>query len=188
MDIRERIIKACRDLAGEQGLRHFTMDELAQRAGVSKRTVYRYFDSKQAIIEASLGQFMVGAAARIEDLLSQSEHPSVLFESLLNCLSSQGQFIINPSTLSDLRLYYPQLWDKIDAFRIKQLREILDQIMTAHPNYLQNIDPRILSNVIIAAIQNVVNPTFILENNLTFEETARQLSLILTALFTPKYK
>ena len=85
-------------------------------------------------------------------------------------------------------MYYPQLWDKIDAFRIKQLHEILDQIMTAHPNYLQNIDPRILSTVIIAAIQNVVNPTFILENNLTFEETARQLSLILTALFTPKYK
>lgn len=54
MDIRERIIKACRDLAVEQGLRGFTMDELAQRAGLSKRTVYRYFDSKQAIIQASL--------------------------------------------------------------------------------------------------------------------------------------
>ena len=186
MDIRERIIKACRDLAVEQGLRGFTMDELAH--GVSKRTVYRYFDSKESIIEASLDQFVSGATARVEDLLSRSEHPSVFFESLLNYLSSQGQFIINPSALSDLRLYYPQLWDKIDAFRIKQLRKVLDQLMTTHPTYLQNIDHCILNAVIVAAIQNVLNPTFILENNLTFEETARQLSLILTALFTPKYK
>ena len=73
MDIRERIIKACRDLAVEQGLRHFTMDELAQRAGVSKRTVYRYFDSKESIIEASLEQFMSEAATRAEDLLAQNK-------------------------------------------------------------------------------------------------------------------
>jgi hypothetical protein len=55
--------------------------------------------------------------------------------------------------------------------------------MTPYPTRLQNIDPLILSTVIVAAIQNVLNPTFILENNLTFEETAQQLSLILTALF-----
>nr|AIE77266.1 HTH-type transcriptional regulator YvaF [uncultured bacterium pBIO2079] len=183
MDIRERIVKACRDLAAEQGLQGFTMDELAQRAGVSKRTVYRYFDSKESIIEASLEQFMSEAATRAEDLLAQNKQPAVFIQNGLNYLSSQGQFIINPSTLSDLRLYYPQLWDKIDDFRIKQLRKVLDQIMTTHPTYLQNIDPSILSTVIVAAIQNVLNPTFILENNLTFEETARQLSLILTALF-----
>ncbi|HBQ26466.1 MAG TPA: hypothetical protein DD791_08745 [Syntrophomonas sp.] len=183
MDIRDRILKACRDLAVKQGLRGFTMDELAQRAGVSKRTVYRYFDSKESIIEASLDQFMLGATARVEDLLSRSEHPSVFFKSLLNYLSSQGQFIINPSTLGDLRFYYPQLWDKIDSFRIKQIRKVLNHLMTPYPTRLQNIDPLILSTVIVAAIQNVLNPTFILENNLTFEETARQLSLILTALF-----
>jgi AcrR family transcriptional regulator len=188
MDIRERIIKACRDLAAEQGLRGFTMDELAQRAGVSKRTVYRYFDSKENIIEASLDQFMSETAARVEDLLAQNKQPAVFIQSLLNYLFSQSQFIINPSTLNDLRLYYPQLWDKIDAFSIKQLRKVLSYLITTYPTRMQNIDPRILSTVIVATIQNVLNPTFILENNLTFEETARQLSLILTALFTHEYK
>jgi AcrR family transcriptional regulator len=188
MDIRKRIMKSCRDLAAEQGLRRFTMDELAQRAGVSKRTVYRYFDSKENIIETSLDQFMLETAARVEDLLAQNEQPDVFIQNLLNYLFSQTQFIINPSTLNDLQLYYPHLWDKIDAFRIKQLHKVLDHIMSTHPIYLQNIDPRILSTVIVAAIQNILNPTFILENNLTFEETARQLSLILTALFIPKYK
>jgi AcrR family transcriptional regulator len=95
IDIRERIVKACRDLAAEQGLRRFTMDELAQRAGVSKRTVYRYFDSKESIIEASLEQFMSEAAARVEDLLAQNEQPAVFIQSMLNYLFSQTQFIIN---------------------------------------------------------------------------------------------
>jgi hypothetical protein len=56
--------------------------------------------------------------------------------------------------------------------------------MAANPSLLQDIDPRVLTAVLTAVIQNVLNPDFILENNLTFEETARQLSLIFSTFFT----
>jgi hypothetical protein len=36
--------------------------------------------------------------------------------------------------------------------------------------------------VILASIQAVLNPDFVLANNLTFEETARQLSKLLLSL------
>ena len=43
MGIRERIIRACQELSVNRGLSGVTMDEVVAHAGVSKRTVYRYF-------------------------------------------------------------------------------------------------------------------------------------------------
>lgn len=62
MEIRERIIAAYSELARLQGFHAVTMDELAVRARVSKRTIYRYFRSKVEIIEATLDAFMAEIA------------------------------------------------------------------------------------------------------------------------------
>lgn len=186
MDIRSRIIKACRELALKHGLHGFTMDSLALQAGVSKRTVYRYFDSKANVIEATLDDFMQSAAAEVQLILAREQNPAAYFNALLNYLFTRGQFLINPSTMNYLRIYYPHLWNKIDAFRLSQLRSVLDQLIANNPSLWHDIDPRVLAAVLAAVIQNVLNPDFILENNLTFEETARQLSLIFSTFLTPQ--
>ncbi len=50
--ISERILDAALALAAASGLRHLTMHDVAQRAGVGRMTVYRRFASKPALIEA----------------------------------------------------------------------------------------------------------------------------------------
>jgi Transcriptional regulator len=46
------ITRAARELAADKGYDEFTLDELAERAGVSRRTLFNYFDGK---LEATLG-------------------------------------------------------------------------------------------------------------------------------------
>ncbi len=48
----ERILDAALELAAASGLRHLTMDEVAQRAGVGRMTVYRRFGGKAALVDA----------------------------------------------------------------------------------------------------------------------------------------
>ncbi|WP_265442921.1 helix-turn-helix domain-containing protein [Flexivirga meconopsidis] len=47
-----RITRAAQRLAVEKGYDEFTLDELAQRAEVSRRTLFNYFDGK---LEATIG-------------------------------------------------------------------------------------------------------------------------------------
>jgi len=47
-----RITSAAQQLAVEKGYDEFTLDELAERAGVSRRTLFNYFDGK---LEATIG-------------------------------------------------------------------------------------------------------------------------------------
>jgi AcrR family transcriptional regulator len=49
---RDKILEAARYCYGKQGIAGTTLDDIAKRAKITRRTVYRYFDNKKAIIQA----------------------------------------------------------------------------------------------------------------------------------------
>lgn len=53
---RERILKAAAHLFYLEGIRAVSVDAIAERAGVTKKTLYYHFDSKDEVIAAYLGQ------------------------------------------------------------------------------------------------------------------------------------
>ncbi|HEV3452605.1 MAG TPA: helix-turn-helix domain-containing protein, partial [Acidimicrobiia bacterium] len=59
----ERLVVAARDLANETGSASFTVAQVAARAGVSLKVVYRYFASKDDLLVALLEEdSRIGAA------------------------------------------------------------------------------------------------------------------------------
>jgi AcrR family transcriptional regulator len=53
-ETRERILKAAGQLFYRDGIRPVAMDLIAETAGVTKRTLYYHFDSKEALVVACL--------------------------------------------------------------------------------------------------------------------------------------
>ena len=69
----ESILAATLELAGEVGIKGMSMDELAQRAGVSKATIYRRWPSKEILVLQALQSAMqplddVDTGELVEDL------------------------------------------------------------------------------------------------------------------------
>jgi AcrR family transcriptional regulator len=187
LKIRDRIIQACTELIAQRGLKSFTVDELAAQAGISKRTLYRYFPSKEAVIQAVLNRFMEETAQHIDNVLAKEKNPVNIMHSVIQYLTGKARFLNNSQVLSDFRQYYPYLWQQIDDFRTQKMGSVLQMIITDNPNSLvQNMDPRIMIQVVLASVQSVANPEFILKNNLTFEEVLRQLSYLLSSLLFTK--
>ena len=56
-DPRERIIRAAGPMLVSEGYRGLSMDALAARIGMSKRTIYQHFDSKDALVLAAVEDF-----------------------------------------------------------------------------------------------------------------------------------
>ena len=50
----ERIVNAALDLVLAQGVKKTSLEEVAQRAGVTRVTVYRYFRDKKGLVRASV--------------------------------------------------------------------------------------------------------------------------------------
>lgn len=180
----ERILHACQQLILEYGYRNFSMDQLAKQAGVSKRTLYRYFPSKDAVIEACVDFFMQSMVVSVDNILQQERDPSKLVNLAFANLMAQGSFTLNQRSMNELRHYYPHLWTKIDQFRQERIRYVFSSLSSVNNHSLFNdVDPRIALSVILASIQAVLNPDFILDNGFTFQEAAQQLSKILLAAF-----
>jgi len=186
MGIRERIIRACRELSVNKGFSGVTIDELAAQAGVSKRTIYRYFNSKDEIIEAALDNFMASMEKELRAIVGTEMKPAEMLTALLTRLTEEGRFLLGVPGLTDLQQRYPHLWRKIDEFRLSKLQYMLDVIRQRSDSHIiRETDPRIMSAIIIAVIKEVVNPEFILRNGLTFEETIRQVSRFMMAIVEP---
>jgi AcrR family transcriptional regulator len=70
---RERIIVAARDLFYRHGIRAVGVDAIAEAAGTNKMTLYRHFESKDALV----AEYLRGLAVEKHDIWStlQAAHP-----------------------------------------------------------------------------------------------------------------
>ena len=73
MPPRERIIAAARDLFYRHGIRAVGVDAIAEAAGTNKMTLYRHFESKDALV----AEYLRGLAVEKHDIWSalQAAHP-----------------------------------------------------------------------------------------------------------------
>ncbi|HZJ84425.1 MAG TPA: TetR/AcrR family transcriptional regulator [Syntrophomonadaceae bacterium] len=180
MDIPSKILAASRELINDKGLVNWTVDDLAQKAKVSKRTIYRYFSSKDEIIEITLENFMLEIQAKFKNIVTQKSAPTEILSALILEIYKNTPFIVNNKSLNDLKDSYPHLWQKIDSFRSARLTEFMKHLMALdNAEFLQEIDERIFTTVVITIIQSVLNPTFLLENDLPFNKVIGDIGRLL---------
>ncbi len=180
MEIRQRIISACRQLAYSKGFRNITVDEIAQNAGVSKRTVYRRFQSKDEILEATIDDFLQDVGGESEQLLNSGQDIQIIIYKIINYVIAGRKSIMSQRVMEDLNQYYPHLWQKINDFRMERIKTMI-AMAESQGAFNSQINPLILSTIISVSIEEVVNPEFIIKNNLNFEEVIAQV----IAVFMP---
>ncbi len=78
---REQVLTAALELLGERGMAGLTMSALAQRAGMSRATLYHYFSDVDAVLAAWVGEeikrslaALVSEASAIADPLARLEY------------------------------------------------------------------------------------------------------------------
>ncbi len=85
---RAQIIEAATAVFAEKGLDRATMEEIADAAGINKATIYLYFDSKaaliQAIAEAIFAQELVDLQVAYESPGTAIERLTAFYEALIS--------------------------------------------------------------------------------------------------------
>lgn len=79
----EQIINAARELFKNYGFKKVSMDEIARKAGVTKKTVYKYFASKQDLLKFFINEELINMKKIIEDTEKKN---SDFFECVHECI------------------------------------------------------------------------------------------------------
>ncbi|MCX7606063.1 MAG: TetR/AcrR family transcriptional regulator [Bacteroidia bacterium] len=105
--MRDTIIETAQRLFLQQGLRTTTMDQIAESLGISKKTLYEYFDSKDTLIAACADSFLTRMERELETLRSQHSENVLLSMTATASYAYQVLASINPILFKELRRLLP---------------------------------------------------------------------------------
>jgi AcrR family transcriptional regulator len=71
----ERLLTAALSLVGRRGVKRLGMQEIAEAAGVSRGTLYRYFPSKDSVLAAAADYDAVRFSHGLDAVLANAEQP-----------------------------------------------------------------------------------------------------------------
>lgn len=112
MEPRDRILLRANELFNRFGFRKVTMDEIAAKTGMSKKTIYQSFENKDEIVNAIVEQHISKSASMCESNLCQAEN--AVQEIFLNLEMVQKLTEdMNPGLFEDLERYYPPIFEKL---------------------------------------------------------------------------
>lgn len=112
MVIEDTILQGSCQLFSRYGIQQLRMDDLANSLAISKKTLYRFYPSRQALIEGVVDRFTEGHKKDLEEV-QRSEQDT------LEQLAGYIQTLVNhykkwsPLFFGDLSKHYPLLWEKV---------------------------------------------------------------------------
>ena len=186
---RQRILEHSRELFLHEGFNKTTMDDIASGMKISKKTIYKNFDSKEELVREALVNFVLGNKQKINGL-ADSELNAI--EKCLKMLGLVGTILIQISEkfLNDIRNFMPELWNEIDRVRAKILYPNLKAIIEQGQRegyFIETENSDALVALFIISIRGVINPDALLENKLTPVKAAQSIiELLINGILTDK--
>ncbi len=109
MDVSNQIIKQAEDLFLRYGLKSVTMDDIARKLGISKKTLYQYVDNKSDLVSKIMLAHIAEEKALMEEVHKNSG--DAIEEMLLIGRSAIQQLRkLTPTLVYDLQKYYQNIW------------------------------------------------------------------------------
>lgn len=190
MDDQAKIIEQVEDKLFKEGFYKTTMDNVASELGMSKKTIYKFFPSKDDLVMAIAKHFMNGMKNKIIPALSSDKNAIEKLAELISILAKASEKI-SPQRMDEIRKYFPNLWNEIDKFRTQMMFGNITKVIDQGKAEGLFIDypTSIIMNVLVASVRNIVNPDFILNHNFSIIEAARYaFKIIIGGIVTDKGK
>ena len=186
---RKRIIAHGERVFRERGFRKVTGEELCAGLGMSKRTFYRYFPDRDALVVAVFDEYLEKyGPAILENLTSPGPVDEILrqhFDLLIQNVFSN----VSTQMMVDVQVLIPELWDRIDQLRSGAVRIITELLRRGQQEgtIRRDIDPTVSGKVIQGILTNVAHPRFLVEQGLSFDQLITTFKdLLLLGVLAPE--
>ncbi len=126
MEMQDRILQKAADLFITYGIRSITMDEIALHLGISKKTIYQYYEDKNELVSAVIIRILDHNRSCCEGYKTKAKN--AIHEVFLAMEMVQEMFEnMNPSMLYDLEKYHPVAFERFKQYKNNFLSRVIKQ-------------------------------------------------------------
>jgi AcrR family transcriptional regulator len=104
-----KILGAAAELFSQYGFKTITMDDIARRAGISKKTLYQHFANKQEVVNESVVWYKNNTTASCEGILKGTDNAIEAMVKLMAYFDEMHRRI-NPMALFEMQRFYPEAY------------------------------------------------------------------------------
>ncbi len=174
----------------EKGFYKTTMDQLASGMKISKKTIYKFFPSKNILLEKVVETFKNKIKTDLERIVESDECLIVKLRNL-GAYFAKFSLKVNGKFLTDFLNHQPELWKKIDNFRTEVIENVWGKLITEGKKEGLIIDTSnsVILIIVQSSIRGIISPQFLdksgLSTNVAFEE---MFTILMNGILTPKGK
>ena len=184
----EKIFNYAKSIFLKEGFYKITMDNLAAGLKVSKKTIYKYFGSKEVLIELIVESIKNEVSGKLDNIRKSNDN-AILKLINLNKLLSKMLIELDDRWINDLRIHFPSLWKEIDEFRTNRLNGTFSTIINEGQKgkLIKNIPAEMVVMIFLSTLRGVINNEFLLNSKFSYKDAIEtSLRILFTGILTAK--
>lgn len=154
MEIKEKILIGASDLFYKYGTKSITMDDIAKHLGMSKKTIYQFYDNKNKIVLKMMEENLIENENTLEQITHESENTILEMIAIIDNMRSLLQER-SPVIFYDLQKYHKEAWKLFISYKANceaKVSELLEKGII-EGLVRDDINPKIISRLRIMDIE-----------------------------------
>jgi AcrR family transcriptional regulator len=157
-----------------EGFYKTTMDEIAKDLQMSKKTIYKHFDSKEELLGQVCGMRMTLMKDFLDEVVDSDDDAITKF---LKIIHKQKSMSMNcsPTWFRDLEIHAPHLRKEFDNVRKEKVTKIMSKLLEQgkKEKVVEHLPVDIIITALNGAIEAVTHSDFVLNSKYSFHEAMR---------------
>ncbi|MGM5631796.1 TetR/AcrR family transcriptional regulator [Apibacter raozihei] len=159
--IKEKIISKALDLFTQIGVKVVTMDMISSELGMSKKTLYEHFSSKEELIKITFSECLSCSMSDMECKIKN--YQNIIHQILLILENLSEMFLIKKDQITfQLEKFYPEIFHEILAAQQTFIKNLLKNNISLGIDegvYRAKINKKITAEYIYLTIQLIMDKT-----------------------------
>ena len=159
--VKERILVKAEEIFFQYGYTRVRMDEISDSLGISKKTLYKYFDGKEQLLREIVERMKLRIKTNCHIICDDQEMDFIhKLKKLMNYIAKQSSKLrgVLPE---DLQKNHPDIWDGINEYRKKEaftkFKDLIEEGVRKGA-FRKDIDQQIIVLMYVNAISELVRP------------------------------
>ena len=166
------ILKEGDNLILEEGIKSFTVESLASKLSMSKKTIYQYFPTKEILLKKIITFKLKSMSKKFDNVFKSEPNDPVVQFIKVRDLHIKFSSKLDSNRLIFLKTRYPDIWGIIEKHISERIETFTNIFLLAQKKgYLrETIDPTIAAKLFENILSICTRPEFVLKNDFSLKD------------------
>lgn len=154
---RNQLLSAATALFLRYGIKSISMDDIAKKMGISKKTIYNIISTKHELVAASITSILKKEQSDVDTISATSKNSIdemiLIARQTINTLNR-----MKPTFIYDLRKYHPKVWQIIESQHLPYISKVIEENVKRGKKekyYRKELEPSIIARLYLGLAQAI---------------------------------